>query len=722
MKRRKLMFAVGLLMLAAVSALAEDGFIEATGTQAISLGRKMTPTTRWEVDFALTDTTTQQRVFGVSSGKGQLALYINGDGLFSFGATAGGYATALKADTARHLAIGDARTGKGYLVTDGVTNGVSVATFAVTEASDYPLAAFGYASNGAGTAFGLFANVRIYGFRVYEDETLVMQGVPAIKDGRPGFRDTVGGGFCANGIVGTTLRFGGAVEELDAYLASDGTSFIDTGYRAKPTSRFELDYALVPVNAHVNASGTVQARLFSAAESDKEPSTTVYVAGTPDGSDANIAFSCGDAWSGIWSGTGFDAMRRTVVLDVANATGELLEQGVSVVRKGLSPLTTEATRTLGLFGQLGADGRSGYLLARMKVYSFRILEGGEIVRDYRPAVRHGAAGLLDAKGGGFLTPAPKGRPFRYGGDIDTDGSDGAHLRSTGDQIINTSRALGLNTRVEIDFALNSHTNCQERIFGATRATDFVYGLYCNGTMAGAGNFAFAAGDYMVGSFPGYDTGVAVDLLRHTAILDMKRAQMHFITGTVTNYTHAIDSATKPSTWLMGLFGEPYTADFSGTINRADMRLYACRVYDDDVLKQHWLPYRDATRIGLKNVVTGDIRTDGRAATVPFAVGGCGWGDDARPFFETPTNAAVSVDGAVTLSAYAPAATAYQWLWNGKAVLDETNCAFVANWRHAREPVAVAVRASFCMGGETVMRDSPAAALTMGRLGFLLICR
>ena len=498
------------------TAFGEDAYIESTGTQAISLGRKMTPQTRWEVDFAMIDAeTTQQRVFGVSSGDGQLALYVNGSGLWSFGAKAGGYATSLAVDTSRHLGIGDPSTGKGYIVTGGATNGVSVSTFAVSEVSTFPLAVFGYASNAAGTSFGFFSKARVYGFRVWENGELVMQGVPALKDGQPGFYDTVGYGFYANGVAGTSLLYGG-------------------------------DMAVV---------------------------------------------------------------------------------------------------------------------------------------------------------------------------------DDAYLSSTGDQIINTSRSLGLKTRVEIDFAMNSHTGCQERIFGATRTTDFEYGLYCNGQVAGAGNFSIAAGDYVQGGpFPGWDTGVAVDLRRHRAILDMKNAMMYFITGTTTNYTHAIANATKASSWLMGLFGEPYTANFNGTINRSAMRLYSCKVYDDDVLRQHWLPYKDAARIGLMNVVTGDIRTDGRASPTPFTIGGCGYGEDAEPFYASPTNMVVKAkDGSVTLSAFAPAAVAYQWKVDGEPVEGATNMTFGVAWRDTRTPVAVSVVATFNLGALAVTRESDVALLTMlPRPGVILI--
>ena len=706
-----------ILLASPVAAFADVAYIESTGDQAISLGRKMTSATRWEVDFALTDAETlQQRVFGVSSGSGQLALYVNGEGKWSFGAKAGGYATPLAADTARHVAIGDATAGKGYIVTGAATNGVSAATFSVEGESGYPLAVFGYAANTGGTEFGNFAKVRVYAFRVWESGKLVMEGIPALKGGIPGFYDRVGGRFHRS-RTGSPLAYGGdigTIVETDPYIRADGRQFIDTGYAAKTTSCFELDYEIEPDNAAWDAGGSVQTRLLTADESSAV--ATIYVAGTAGGTDANIAFACGDTWSSAWTGQGFDALRRTAVLDIANARGRLLEDGVEISSKALSTMTSDATKSLSLFALIKTDGKSAQNQARMKLYSFRILESGKLVHDYRPAVRVGVAGLLDAVGGGFLAPAPTGRPFSYGGEgIDSDGSDGAHLSSTGDQIVNTSRSIGLKTRVEVDFALNNHTNCQERIFGATKATDFVYGLYCNGTVAGAGDFSIAAGDYEAGKFPGYDTGVPVDLKRHTAIIDVKNRMMYFITGSTTNYSHEIANATKGSSWLMGLFGEPYTADFSGTDHRADMRLYSCKVYDDDVLKQHWLPCGS----GLVNVITGDVRRDGRAAAVPFTPGGRGWGEPPEDFHSSPTNISVRSGKSAGLSAFAPAALSYQWYVDGEPAAGATNSTFEVSWFRSRKTVPVSVKAMFSLG-DMLLWGKAEADVTMAPAGMCVV--
>lgn len=704
---------------------AEDAYIEATGTQAISLGRKMTPTTRWEVDFAYTDLTAQQRVFGVSSGKGQLALYISGGNVFSFGAslpTAGGYPTALAADTARHVAIGDGAAGRGSIVTGGVTNGTSAA-FQVGGTSDYPLTVFAYASNAEGTSFGLFAKAKVYGAKVYESDELVMDLVPRVYCGEAGLYDRVGKGFYPSSVPGTKLQFGG---DLDSpYIQSDGTQVINTGYNPKKTSKFVVDYAIEAINASYSDGGTVQARLIAAAEAADALVSTIYVAGTAGGTDANIAFCSGDGWTGnsVWTGKGFDTARRTAVLDIPNSKGQLYAGGALVADKSTGKATLDSTRPLGLFGQISADGRTGYYQTRMKLYGFRIYENGVLVRDYRPYVRNAVVGLLDAVDGEtFLSSVSVRKPFTCGGAIEDDGNHDACLSSTGDQIVNPSYTPTLGSRLEVDFALNSHTGSQERIFGATRAPDSVYGLYCNGNTAGAGYFSFCAGDNNTGTFPSYATSVPVDLARHRAVIDFKKGRLLFITGSVTNDTFAIASSTVAPTWPLYLFGESHDKD-SGTYNRSAVRIYSAKFYNDDVLVQHWLPYADGTAIGLTNVVatnTLKLRTDGRAAAVPFTVGGCGWGEGHAPFYLNPVQAFVAVDKTASLSAWAPAALGYQWYCDGVAIPGATETTLTVTWRKSRQPLAYTVKGLFDINGRLTEVSSEPALIGMGKLGLVLL--
>ena len=707
------------------TAFGEDAYIESTGTQAISLGRKMTPQTRWEVDFALTDsTTTQQRIFGVSSDAGQLALYVNGSKEWSFGANAGGYTTSLSVDTERHLAIGDATTGKGYIVTDGVPNGVSGSTFTVGGESTYPLAVCAYASNAEGAAFGLFAKAKVYGAKVYESNELVMDLVPRVYCGEAGLYDLVGGRFYPSSIPGTRFLFGGDFES--PYIESDGTQFINTGYNPKTTSKFVVDYVIRGVNTSYTEGGDVQARLIAAAEDAAGALvSTIYVAGTAGGSDANIAFCSGDGWTGHaqWTGKGFDSMRRTAVLDVQHGSGTLYQGGAEVATKSTGTPTLNSTRPLGLFGQVSSDVKTGYYKPRLKLYGFRIYEDGVLVRDYRPFIKNGLVGLKDAVDGvTFLTSVSPVHPFTYGGAIEDDGVNDAYLASTGDQIVNASYTPTLNSRMEVDFAMCSHTGSQERVFGATRATDSVYGVYCNGTTAGAGNFSICAGDNNTGTFPGYATSVPVDLARHRAIIDFKNGKLYFITGDVTNDTFNIAHKTITPTWPVYIFGESYGKD-SGTYNRAAVRIYSAKFYENDVLVHHWLPYADKTAVGLTNVVSSfKLRTDGRMSSVPFTVGGCGWGAEHAAFYLNPQATTVRVSSTATLSAWAPSALGYQWYCDGEPLEGETGSTLAIAWRSSRKPLVYSVTGVFSVNGRQVEASSEPALIDMGKLGFTLVFR
>lgn len=707
---------------AGATSFAEDAYIEATGTQAVGLGLKMKPTTRWEVDFALTDKTAQQRVFGVGTGKGQLILYVNGEQKYSFGAskpTPGGYPTSMNVDTSRHIAIGDGPSGRGYIVTGGVTNAVSAA-FQVTETSECPLAIFGYASNAEATEFGFCAKARVYGAKVYEGTTLVRDLVPRVFGGEAGFYDCVGKGFYPSGVAGEPFLYGGDLE--DPFVVSDGTQFVNTGYLPKKTSKFAIDYAIEPINASYEKGGVVQARLIAASESPGTLVSTIYVAGTAGGTDANIAFCSGDGWTGnsVWTGKGFDNQRRTAILDVGNRTGVLQAGGATVSTKSTGVATLDSTRPLGLFGQVSADGTTGYYKARMKLYNFRIYEGDVLVRDYRPFVKDGTVGLLDAvERTSFLAPGANGTALACGGPIESNGRDDAYLSSDGSQILNTSYLPKLNSRIEIDFALNSHTGKQERVFGATLSDDFRYGLRCTGT-EGNGDFALVAGDFTdSGTVPSYNTTVKVDLARHRAIIDLKNKKLYFITGSVTNFTANIANRTKASSWPLYIFGEPY-AKTGGTQNRSAMRLYSLKIYEDDQLVQYWLPFKDASRIGAKEVLSGTVRQDGRSSSVPFRVGGCGWDEDGSAFYGVVGSPQVSKRNPSVLTAFAPSALSYQWFCDGARLDGATDATYEVAWKGSPYEYTYSVAATFDVNGSIVERYSDPFLVTMDPPGLLVI--
>ena len=70
MKMKKMALAIGLVAMATGVAYGEDPYIESTGTSGISTGYRMNGSSRVEVDFALTETSSSATyyIFGSNGG------------------------------------------------------------------------------------------------------------------------------------------------------------------------------------------------------------------------------------------------------------------------------------------------------------------------------------------------------------------------------------------------------------------------------------------------------------------------------------------------------------------------------------------------------------------------------------------------------------------------------------------------------------------------------
>jgi len=102
----------------------------------------------------------------------------------------------------------------------------------------------------------------------------------------------------------------GAVWAEDAYIQSDGTQYIKTGYYANPTTKIVCDFAYVEVS-------TLQQRIFGAASDDGSAGLSLasYINGS-----GQYAWKFSSNASGGWTGTGITATtdRRTITLDGPN--------------------------------------------------------------------------------------------------------------------------------------------------------------------------------------------------------------------------------------------------------------------------------------------------------------------------------------------------------------------------------------------------------------------
>lgn len=425
------------------------------------------------------------------------------------------------------------------------------------------------------------------------------------KDGKTAFLvnriDTHNANLC---VLGT-----------EAYIESDGTQFINTGYYVKPTSRIELDFAFVDF---ATTTDYIQCRLFDNAAHQSTPSicASVYVGGNAN--DYSLAACIGDcgSFSGVWtsnSGAGTkgaycDSTKRTVVCDELNKRIAISVNGEEVWYNDQSSARTfanTATRPLGLFGRTqNASGTTCDYQSCIRVYGFRIYESGELVHGYSPAIKNGVAGLLDSVTGTFLydTRTTGAGSFSYDGDIET--ADDPYVESDGTSAINLGVSASPKLQIELDYALLEGNAQQSRLLGQdTVSSTPRISIYLNGD----GGTSIASGD----GWNAAANNIAADTKRHTVIIDNIALKHVFMTGVTTNwsgYGSAVADVTKCALRPLGLFGN-VTNDVGTLFNQCTkMKVYGLKIWSGGTLIRDFAPRCIDGTAGFEDLVTGRFYT------------------------------------------------------------------------------------------------------------------
>ena len=188
-----------------------DAYLESDATQGINTGYLMKGSqSRIECDFAFPDATgTQQRPFGQDAG-GDLvySLYVNWEGKFVYGfgnTFINSHGPYEATDTRRHTAIIDGYHNRLYWVTGGVTNKTyDISGDAHNNNATWPLGIFATPNNQSATEWRNPSKMKLYSFRIYENDVLVHEYLPYNDNGVPCLYDTV------DGIARTDVRNGNA--------------------------------------------------------------------------------------------------------------------------------------------------------------------------------------------------------------------------------------------------------------------------------------------------------------------------------------------------------------------------------------------------------------------------------------------------------------------------------------------------------------------------------
>ena len=110
------------------------------------------------------------------------------------------------------------------------------------------------------------------------------------------------------------------------------------------------------------------------------------------------------------------------------------------------------------------------------------------------------------------------------------------------------------------------------------------------------------------------------------------------------------------------------------------RIYAVRIYEDDVLVHEFLPYKNGDTVSLYDTKTGNVAAKVDASTATPTIGGKGVDGEEKWLTALPSDVLIPVEHIVTLTAAAAGAIRYEWTLNGTVIDGATGESVTASWR------------------------------------------
>ncbi len=165
-----------------------EPFVEVNGNAWFDTGHKPTVQSRVEIDYRFLQTYKQYRVFGVEAGTLFMTVYQNGSGFWAYAHqnnSGNGIATATYTDVKRHFLVYDMKNSV-FSIDYGSTAYASPMTGTASQNANNTL----YVCKGNGDS-NPAAQMRVYDFRIYENDALVQHLVPREVDGEGVLWDVV---------------------------------------------------------------------------------------------------------------------------------------------------------------------------------------------------------------------------------------------------------------------------------------------------------------------------------------------------------------------------------------------------------------------------------------------------------------------------------------------------------------------------------------------------
>ena len=374
---------------------------------------------------------------GSDSNRDRFAFYYNKGGAGCCGSgvawmTFSDFTRQKTAKDVRRTAIADNSTGFFAIQTAGYTNSVrqqSPCASTVVYTSTIKLASL---DNGTQS----YGSLKIYGFKIFEDGTLVRDFRPYVSNSVPGLRCDLTGAFISNGGAKAPAECGGSITmngsaSHDAWISSSTTDTfsIDTGYKVGPNTRIDADFSFLARTREVYpVEWTGNYPQQFPYEASGNLTSRIYV----NGSNGAGALAWNNSKNSNWTSTEVtmkpgDRYCMTVQSDGGNGSARLVVGGVTKYDNSASPIafdtSSSSSRTIKLFSNATATGN----WAMMKLYSFRIYEkengAWALKREFLPYSNGTRVGLYDTVDGGVYWNTVSGSPdFTIGG-MGVDGAE-----------------------------------------------------------------------------------------------------------------------------------------------------------------------------------------------------------------------------------------------------------------------------------------------------------
>ena len=743
------------VLLGAMIASAEDAYIESDGSAGggVNTGFFFGPQSKIEIDFQMTTNDANQvRLFGAAGTQnddtkpeGECYIGSNAAGAQFFSFICGKSGGARQAsnfyaiDTQRHRIVLDFYEAKEFQVWTGSSKSSKALSDFPANRQVYPIGFFCRNNTLYGTyssytsTFVYPTKMRVYRFRIWDAGVLVRDYTPFVKGGMPGFKENCSGRFVTGENIAAFTAGGDVAEEKDdPYISSPDnvpgattsgkTVYLDTGYFVKPSSRVEVDYALLTNWATNNLytsgstdvleapSGTTQKFYLYMYGNRTNVGYYYWKIGTSEGSISPI---------GLATAYG---VRRTVSMD---------SNTLHIVTAGY----TNATRTVAadkspLTAQLSDSLRLGTYLP-MKIYGLKIYESDVLIKDYLPFVKNGVAGLtnsLDASDVKYSTtvgllPPVSNVVFTAGGDITGSAYEKeAYIDFPGmqGQGVDTGYHVTRDSCIEIDvslwntsFGVNSAPdNSYEPFFFEQRdSSSSKTGVWARMFRRSNNQFSYRFED--CSNAANWVNMKSLDNERHQFKFDGAIGNAAMTTGDANVY-----SGEMPGTRTAGDCSKTLWlgCDYTGLYHNSFLRLYSFKISEGDVAKLYYVPCIKDGQAGLYDLCTDTFKPVAGGKVRGTMLKGQAFQIAPQPAKLMHTTG----ENTATLTCLAAGAQSYEW-YEDDVKLVETGDSLTVNWdrskaKSSKHTYTYSVVPVYTVFNETVRGEAATADVEFTPLG------